>query len=378
MTQLQVIARYTVTFGNELEVASLLTQLADATRAEPGNLSFATYRQLRRRAGARPAGALRVTRCVHGAPSHRALQGSRARSASCRASTAGSSRPSWWTRPRSSFPTPPLPTPTHDRGRAPPLPTPPARLGLVVRDNPESQTYDALVGDEIAGTMLYEHEGPRLVLTHTAVQPRFQHQGIATALIAAALDDIRTKGKKVTILCPLVAAFIDAPSRLRRPGRPPSIPGRQPSGSQDGIKQGIPCYNPSAERISRSGRVGTMSVAIVTGASRGLGQALAEGLAREGWSLVIDGRDATHSRPPPPGSNPCSIAGERAVGPWPATSPIRRTAGTWSPPPPSSAGSTCWSTTPARSARRPSRPWPTTRSTTSGWPSRSTWWHRSA
>ncbi len=35
-----------------------------------------------------------------------------------------------------------------------------------------------------------------------------------------------------------------------------------------------------------------MSVAIVTGASRGLGQALAEGLAREGWSLVIDGRNA--------------------------------------------------------------------------------------
>ena len=34
-----------------------------------------------------------------------------------------------------------------------------------------------------------------------------------------------------------------------------------------------------------------MSVAIVTGASRGLGQALAEGLARQGWSLVIDGRD---------------------------------------------------------------------------------------
>jgi NAD(P)-dependent dehydrogenase (short-subunit alcohol dehydrogenase family) len=35
-----------------------------------------------------------------------------------------------------------------------------------------------------------------------------------------------------------------------------------------------------------------MNVAIVTGASRGLGEALATGLARQGWSLVIDGRDA--------------------------------------------------------------------------------------
>src|SRR4051812_5460325 len=33
-----------------------------------------------------------------------------------------------------------------------------------------------------------------------------------------------------------------------------------------------------------------MSVAIVTGASRGLGLALAEGLADRGWGLVIDGR----------------------------------------------------------------------------------------
>jgi NAD(P)-dependent dehydrogenase (short-subunit alcohol dehydrogenase family) len=35
-----------------------------------------------------------------------------------------------------------------------------------------------------------------------------------------------------------------------------------------------------------------MSVAIVTGASRGLGEAVSTGLARSGWSLVVDGRDA--------------------------------------------------------------------------------------
>jgi len=34
-----------------------------------------------------------------------------------------------------------------------------------------------------------------------------------------------------------------------------------------------------------------MATAVITGASRGLGQALAEGLAEHGWALVIDGRD---------------------------------------------------------------------------------------
>ncbi|MBO0730774.1 MAG: SDR family oxidoreductase, partial [Acidimicrobiaceae bacterium] len=35
-----------------------------------------------------------------------------------------------------------------------------------------------------------------------------------------------------------------------------------------------------------------MATALITGASRGLGRTLAEGLGRAGWSLVIDGRNA--------------------------------------------------------------------------------------
>ena len=61
-----------------------------------------------------------------------------------------------------------------------------------------------------------------------------------------------------------------------------------------------------------------MSTAIVTGASRGLGRALARGLARRGWSLVIDARgaaalDEAHEelwRLLPPGAHVVAVAGD--------------------------------------------------------------------
>ncbi|HEY6479249.1 MAG TPA: antibiotic biosynthesis monooxygenase family protein [Streptosporangiaceae bacterium] len=46
MTELQVIARYTISAGQEDEVLSLLATLIAAVREEPGNLDFTAYRQL--------------------------------------------------------------------------------------------------------------------------------------------------------------------------------------------------------------------------------------------------------------------------------------------------------------------------------------------
>jgi NAD(P)-dependent dehydrogenase (short-subunit alcohol dehydrogenase family) len=43
-------------------------------------------------------------------------------------------------------------------------------------------------------------------------------------------------------------------------------------------------------RTEQLGKEKRMSVALITGASRGLGRALARGLAERGWSLVIDAR----------------------------------------------------------------------------------------
>jgi quinol monooxygenase YgiN/predicted GNAT family acetyltransferase len=196
MSELQVIARYTVTFGNELEVASLLNQLGDATRAEPGSLSSAVYRQLN---DERDLVLLERYASLDALNAHRATE-------HYQDLLLGQIVPRLDSREVEIYDV--EGAAQHLGGATTPDSSSYSALDVDVHDNPESQTYDALVGDEIAGTILYEIEGPRLVLTHTAVQPRFQHQGVATALIAAALDDIRAKGKKITILCPTVTAFI--------------------------------------------------------------------------------------------------------------------------------------------------------------------------
>jgi len=46
MTELQVIARYTISAGHEDEVLALLPKLAEASRGEPGALAFDVYRQV--------------------------------------------------------------------------------------------------------------------------------------------------------------------------------------------------------------------------------------------------------------------------------------------------------------------------------------------
>jgi quinol monooxygenase YgiN len=46
MTELQVIARYTISAGQEEDVLALLAQLIAAVREEPGNLAFTAYREV--------------------------------------------------------------------------------------------------------------------------------------------------------------------------------------------------------------------------------------------------------------------------------------------------------------------------------------------
>ncbi len=62
---------------------------------------------------------------------------------------------------------------------------------------------------------------------------------------------------------------------------------------------------------ARAPSVGTMKpVAIVTGASRGLGHALAVGLAEAGWRLVVDARDAAALSAAWAGRDALAVAGD--------------------------------------------------------------------
>ena len=196
MAALQVIARYAVTFGNELEVASLLAQYGEATRAEPGNLSSATYRQVD---DERDIVLLERYASLDALTAHRATT-------HYQDLLLGQIVPRLDSRVVEIYDVDVASQ--HFPAAETPEPAGYTELPLQVRENTESQTYDALVGADIAGTLLYEREGPRLVLTHTAVQPRFRHKGVANALIAGALDDIRAEGKKITVFCPLVNTFI--------------------------------------------------------------------------------------------------------------------------------------------------------------------------
>ncbi len=107
-----------------------------------------------------------------------------------------------------------------DMGRRVPTPAsaplssvavPPADYPFIfVHDEDEDeQAYKAVFGDEEIGYLSYRLVGGRVALWSAAVLPDYRDHGVAAALIAKALDDIRTSGKKVTVICPIVRRVID-------------------------------------------------------------------------------------------------------------------------------------------------------------------------
>ncbi len=79
---------------------------------------------------------------------------------------------------------------------------------ITVRDSAESGTYDAVLGDQVVGTIVYERRDHRMAIRHTVVDPEFRGQGIASALAQQALDDLAANGTTLTNYCGFIADYI--------------------------------------------------------------------------------------------------------------------------------------------------------------------------
>jgi len=97
---------------------------------------------------------------------------------------------------------------TADAVRAVDRPSADAESEIEVHRLDDRGVYAATIdGLEVANLRFDEVDG-RVVVITTTVVPEFRGRGIATDLIADALDDIRDRSRKVTVLCPVVAAFM--------------------------------------------------------------------------------------------------------------------------------------------------------------------------
>jgi predicted GNAT family acetyltransferase len=72
---------------------------------------------------------------------------------------------------------------------------------------PEATRFEAGLDGRLA-VCAYRRVGDTLHLTHTEVPPSLQGQGIAAALVQAALDWARAEGLRVRPLCSYVAAYM--------------------------------------------------------------------------------------------------------------------------------------------------------------------------
>jgi uncharacterized protein len=90
-------------------------------------------------------------------------------------------------------------------------------MELQVRDEPSRNRYEAWSEGALAGFTQYVPADLRrygldaelLVVTHTEVDPSYEGQGVGTALVRGALDDVRRRSALVLPLCPFVRGWIE-------------------------------------------------------------------------------------------------------------------------------------------------------------------------
>lgn len=79
---------------------------------------------------------------------------------------------------------------------------------VVVINKETASRYEVHVDGELAGLTNYRVHGDRVDFTHAEVYPRWEGQGVGSALARWALDDVIAHGKLITPSCPFIADYV--------------------------------------------------------------------------------------------------------------------------------------------------------------------------
>ncbi len=87
------------------------------------------------------------------------------------------------------------------------MPEPDSSVRVV--DNPDRSRYEAYVGDELAGFVIYRKRPGVVVTVHTEVNAGFEGHGVGSRLAAVALAEARSKGLRIEPVCPFIRQYIE-------------------------------------------------------------------------------------------------------------------------------------------------------------------------
>jgi predicted GNAT family acetyltransferase len=79
---------------------------------------------------------------------------------------------------------------------------------VTVRKATERSRYEAVIDGDVAGYADISEDVDSVVFPHVEVTPKWQGQGIASALVRQAFDDVIASGKTITPLCPFAVGFV--------------------------------------------------------------------------------------------------------------------------------------------------------------------------
>ena len=75
---------------------------------------------------------------------------------------------------------------------------------------PERSRYVITVDGEVAGlTVAKEGDGDVVLFSHTEVDDAYEGEGLASKLVAGALDDVRAHGRRIEVTCEYVLGFLE-------------------------------------------------------------------------------------------------------------------------------------------------------------------------